>query len=718
MKNVVAVSVDDLFNFVRFREAFGVEISTPNLDRLLDMGTYFDSAYASTPVCNPSRATVLTGQSVFETGIYENVESWERFLSPQDTLPAAFHRAGYETAAVGKNFHSPNISAGYAQGVIDENLRANGLMHEKFGLPFGTGPAPAGVTDEDYVDYDMATKAAALLDGVKAGGDPLFLMAGLFHPHAPFNAPQEYFDLYPLEDIKIPGTTAARDLDLPDFAKQFMPDMGPLFDGMVEQTVQAYLAGISYSDAMLGIILDAMDRNQLWGNTTLVLWSDHGYQMGDRDLWHKFTLWEEAGNAPLIIVDPDQAEPGRVVTTPVGLNQVFPTLTDLAGINTPASVSTRSLAGLLSDDFGTYVPQPVLTYIYGSISMRSEQFRLIRYEDGSLELYNLERDPHQTVNLAALHSAGAIARTEAELARLERVAGAEGVSFHEGRLALPNGGGDDHLVAGNDVARIAGGWGDDTYFVDRSTLITENAGYGEDTIVLRDDVRPQANQLHYYMAAHVENLTLGLVTADITIHANNYANRIVTKNDSIVVYGEGGEDEITTGRGDDRVFGGTHNDFIDADQGNDRLFGGAGADLLDGGRGNDFLFSETGRDRLTGGFGADTFVFTPGVGQDNDVIANFSGPQDWTPDSRDFDVAEDRLVFRDFHFRNKAELRAAFHDTADGVMFAAEGKTVLIYGVKKAELTARNMVLQVTDDDGLVHALTGALHVDTDTGFG
>jgi arylsulfatase A-like enzyme len=152
MKNVVMISVDDLFAYQKFRTTFGVTIRTPNFDRLAAAGTEFTNAFATTPLCSPSRASVLTGRSPFQTGIFSNAENFYQMLPPGQTLPFAFDRAGYQTGIFGKNFHSFDLQQGYGQLVADVVVNSLGLKSQTFGQPNGAGPAPSGVTDSDFAD--------------------------------------------------------------------------------------------------------------------------------------------------------------------------------------------------------------------------------------------------------------------------------------------------------------------------------------------------------------------------------------------------------------------------------------------------------------------------------------------------------------------------------------------------------------------------------------
>ncbi|MEL6234374.1 MAG: sulfatase-like hydrolase/transferase, partial [Pseudomonadota bacterium] len=555
MKNAILISIDDLFNHVRYRDKFGVEVHTPNIDRLAAMGTFFEQAYATTPVCSPSRATIVTGQSMFETGIFGNAEDFYKFIDVQDTIFAAYKTAGYTTVANGKIFHSTALEPGYASGIIDRTTNPTGLNNETFGIPFGSGPAPAGTPDSAFWDYDVVSNAIEFLNS-NAAAAPYFLTVGLVRPHYPTIAPQSYFDLYPLEDI-IDAGISPEGLALPDFARQFLKDNDP--PSATATRIQAYLASVSFADAQLGRLFEAMDEGGHWDDTTVLLFSDHGFQLGDRDFFGKFTLWEEAANAPLIVYDPDQATAGRTVETPISLNQIFPTMTELSGIATPSSVTAQSFAALVDPSLGSHQAKPALTFINGSVGMRDGDLRLIRYEDGSLELYDVAADPQQAVNLAA-DPANRSLLIEA-LRSLRDAARDEQIRLVGETEELVFGAGGEAIIA-TGAGRLIGGLGDDAYFIEAGAIPVETRNGGEDMVVFRASEARDVWQ--YWLPAHIENLTVGIGVNEMTVMGNNLGNRIVANNSRDASL------TVNAGFGDDSVFGSL---------GEDTLIGAGGDDI-------------------------------------------------------------------------------------------------------------------------------------------
>lgn len=690
-KNVVLISVDDLFNYEKFRTFFGVEIQTPNFDRLAAMGNFFEAAYANTPLCNPSRASIMTGQSVFETGIFNNRDNYRTEIDPASLLPAAFHDAGYRTSSYGKNFHKqyePLLDKFFFENVIDETEEPEGFWNDRFGNdPFGVNAPPRSVTDEDYAEHHTFTKAIEQITSDSSA--PFFVMAGAYKPHKPWGVPAEYFDLYPLKDIKIPSAPSKYIDGLPDIARQFAHEWG----APPKKAIQSYLASITFADAQVGRLLDAMDENGRWADTTVVLWSDHGYHLGDKDLWHKFTLWEEAANAPLIVYDPDQSKSGQTISTPVNLNQIFPTLTELTGIETPDTVSAQSFAGLVNNALPAYEEGPVLTYIFGSIGMRSGSHRLIRYEDGSLELYNLDKDPRQLTNLADDPSRKLLLKSLYN--ELEETAQKDGVIFAEDGAILNGTAGDNRFVATDDVTSLSGKRGDDIYFITPDTRVVENEKGGTDTVILRsgDSRLPE----RYRLEDNIENLNVNINQPERTFFGNEQDNKIVSKNTGWL-YGLSGSDTLV---------GTPWNTHAD------RLDGGEGADDIHGGPGDDTILPGPGRDLVTGSSGSDTFIIRPGEG--GIVVADADPTTRSKAFRKDFSVSNDIIHLEGFGFTSAQNAINSFVDTDRGTELSSLGTKLVLYGVSKAELTRESFVIrkQITpyveagtaDDDSIVGSI-------------
>ncbi|HEY2252473.1 MAG TPA: sulfatase [Planctomycetaceae bacterium] len=411
--NVLFIAVDDLNHWVghlgRNRQT-----KTPNIDRLAARGVTFTHAYCAAPVCNPSRAALMSGLRPSTTGVYDNGEDWRTVIPEDRCLTTTFRKAGYFVAGTGKIYHGgfPRRSEwdDYFNRVGNDPVPAGdkGVGGIKFGA--------VDCRDEDLREWKIVGYGIEQLQ--KKHDQPFFLAVGLHKPHMPWFVPRKYFDLHPLSEIELPPH---RDDDLADVPPAGVKMAAPQGDhaqiiasGRWKEAVQAYLAAISYTDAMIGRLLDAFDESAYAKNTIIVFWGDHGWHLGEKQHWRKFALWEEATRAPLIWVAPGVTKPGGVCDRTVDFMSIYPTLTDLAGIPTPAHVEGRSIRSLLADP-GSAWDQPALTtFGFNNHAVRSAGWRFIRYANGDTELYDETADPYEWTNLA---QKPASAQRVAELAR-------------------------------------------------------------------------------------------------------------------------------------------------------------------------------------------------------------------------------------------------------------------------------------------------------------
>ncbi len=419
--NVLFIAVDDLSDWVG---AFGgnPQAVTPNIDRLAKMGVSFQRAYCASPVCNTSRTALLTGLRATTTGIYSNGAIFRDNPKFADhvTLPQAFKNAGYSSFAGGKIFHQP-------QGEHSDPVSWSEIYNPTMGTP---GPpkdqrpingidftpregfsklrentdawdwGPIDTPKEETNDWKTAAGAAKIL--TNPPDHPFFLAAGIFRPHLPFYAPREFFDRFPLEDIKRPPVLDNDREDLPAAARaigtlEVYPYIAEA--GQEKAAIQGYLASTAFADACIGLMLDALEKSPERENTIIVLWGDHGWHFGDKKLWSKNTTWERSCRVPFIMVVPGLTPKGVESRRTVNLLDIYPTLAEIAGIPAPGNLDGRSLVPLLKDP-GIAWPYPSLTIkTYGMYSVRSERHRYIRYRDNSEELYDHDEDPHEWHNL-------------------------------------------------------------------------------------------------------------------------------------------------------------------------------------------------------------------------------------------------------------------------------------------------------------------------------
>jgi arylsulfatase A-like enzyme len=262
--------------------------------------------------------------------------------------------------------------------------------------------APLDCKDNEIPDWDITDYGIASLG--KKHDKPFFLAVGFHKPHMPWNVPRKWFDLFPLESIKLPPHLETDLADVPPAGVRMARPEGDhaamLQSGRWKEAVQAYLATVAYCDMNLGRLLDAFEKSAYRDNTIIVLWGDHGWHLGEKSHWRKFALWEEATRAPLMWVVPGLTKPGTISDRTVDFMSIFPTLTDLCGIPTPKHVEGRSIRPLLANANASWDQAAVTTYRYKNHTARSAGWRYIRYANGEEELYDEVKDPNEYVNLA------------------------------------------------------------------------------------------------------------------------------------------------------------------------------------------------------------------------------------------------------------------------------------------------------------------------------
>jgi arylsulfatase A-like enzyme len=397
--NVLFLPVDDLNHWVGH---FGrnVQTKTPNLDRLAKRGVTFTNAHCAAPVCNPSRAALLSGKRPGATGIYDNGQPFEQAITPADSLVTQFKNAGYETLGMGKLWHGglawPHqwTATGPAEKPEQAKVEDRSIGGIRFGIIDGGDGA---VSDTQIANYGIAELG-------KPHPKPFFLTLGFHKPHMPWNVPRKYYDMHPLADIQLPPVKADDLADIPPAGIKMAKPAGDhatvLASGRWKEAVQAYLAAVSYLDGQIGRVLDALEKSPYQNNTIICLWGDHGWHLGEKEHWRKFALWEEATRAPLIWVAPGVTQPGGVCTRPVDFMSIYPTLCGLAGIARPAWVEGHDLKPLLANPAAEWPHAAITTYGRNNHAVRTDRWRFIRYADGGEELYDHQQDPYEWTNLA------------------------------------------------------------------------------------------------------------------------------------------------------------------------------------------------------------------------------------------------------------------------------------------------------------------------------
>lgn len=443
--NILFIAVDDLNDWTGFLGGHPQAL-TPNMDALAKTSTVFACAHATATACQPSRNSVLWGLHPIRTGWYENLFNRKEVDRVSDSiakistaLPLFFKNQGYQTMMAGKVFHyGPADGRGMENQFWDEiqeeyplskEFRERGHNYgDNFYHPFPSGGSPIVarygdnipgnslcggplVRDKDIPNGEMPDEYFASWGEAKLAADydkPFFLALGFVRPHVPFTAPAEFFEFFKEDSIQIPDVPDQEMSDIPVYGKSmalgFLPggdhhtvlDMGPEYWA---DLVRSYLASIAFVDAQVGRVLDALEKSPYADNTIVVLWSDHGQNLGEKLMWRKMNLWEEASHVPLLIHETGRKK-GQTVDVPVSLLDLYPTLVELAGFKVPEYLDGSSLIPLITEPETSW-DTPVLTsWMYDNFAVRSKQWRYIRYRDGTEELYDHHSDPEEHFNLA------------------------------------------------------------------------------------------------------------------------------------------------------------------------------------------------------------------------------------------------------------------------------------------------------------------------------
>lgn len=433
--DILFISIDDLNDWVGPLGGHP-QAHTPNMDRLAEQGMVFTNAQAPALLCNPSRTALFTGLRPSTTGIYLNQPDWRNVdrLEGIRTIPRYFREEGYNTNGAGKLFHSSTYNTQAYFGFNDTTAWDTYYPSLDRQLPDEIRPHDRPANNNPYSpNFDWSAVIAddrAMGDGqviawseqqlAKPDGPPRFSGVGIYRPHLPWYLPQEYFDLFPLDTIQLPPVIDNDLGDIPDIAVQLftgganMPAMGlhkwVLEAGMWEEGVRAYLASIAFADAMLGRLLDALEQSGRGEHTVIVLWSDHGWHLGEKERWRKQTLWRESTRVPLIIVAPGISQAGTHTNAPVSLMDLYPTLVELVGLEEPHDLEGVSLVPLLKNPGAPWDRAVVTTNGFRNHAVANERYRYIRYSDGTEELYDLSSDPNEWRNLAGTPALSAVQR--------------------------------------------------------------------------------------------------------------------------------------------------------------------------------------------------------------------------------------------------------------------------------------------------------------------
>lgn len=425
--NVLMIAIDDLNDWVGCLGGHP-EVKSPHIDRLAASGRNFINAHCVVPVCSPSRVSVMSGVHATTHGSYDLGPSYQSIqrLENVPTMQAYFKSQGYRTIAGGKVLH--HGFSGPLASDIDETLpgKKGGPRPPKKQLKgeqdnrgwksgskaWDWGAYPE--TDDEMGDYTLAKAAAEVLK--KEHDTPFFLSVGIFRPHVPMFVPQKWFDLYDKETLTLPNASLS---DMDDIPPNFSGSMfvepthaEVLEKGYWREMVHAYLACVSFADMCVGTVLDGLNNGPNKDNTIIVLWSDHGFHLGEKQRWAKRSLWEESTRSPLIIAGPG-IKPGKCPEA-VSLLDIYPTLVEQCGLPSNSHLEGLSLSPQLDDPLTSRKVPALSSSFYGNHAIRTKDWRYIRYKDGAEELYDHRKDPDEFQNLAQSPEYAEIKRSLAE----------------------------------------------------------------------------------------------------------------------------------------------------------------------------------------------------------------------------------------------------------------------------------------------------------------
>lgn len=428
--NILFISIDDLNDWINIGAWSGrIGIKTPNFERLAKMSMTFLNCGVPAPACAPSRVSIMTGVHPVKSGItgWRHPE-WRKVpsLSKVETIEQFFKARGYTTLGAGKiyhtqapprvisnqseahgwNFYFPSVSIPVPFQVRAPKEIIN--IHNVTNIPqpdyFSWGPIP--LEDKFMADYQMVDWANYTLS--QKHDKPFFLAIGFTKPHDPWEVPQKYFDLYPIDSIQ--DVEVKKD-DLKDTWIHGRRTLDKFIAGnqQTKKVIQAYMATISFADAMLGRLLDGLESSRYKDNTVIILWSDHGMHMGEKENWEKFTLWERSLRVPLFLKIPGVTKPGTISKSPVGAIDIFPTLADIVGEIPPSYCDGESLLPIIKNNKAGH--RPVLSAYevkdsigldpYNAYSIRTNRYRYIYYPPSGLEeLYDHNLDDNEWNNIA------------------------------------------------------------------------------------------------------------------------------------------------------------------------------------------------------------------------------------------------------------------------------------------------------------------------------
>jgi len=440
--NVLFIAIDDMNDWAGFLDTHP-QVQTPNMDTLATQGVSFTNAHVPAPICGPSRTAIMSGLWPASNGIYTNAISYRRQMPHLISLPEYYRQNGYHVMGVGKIFHGGDSNIpegafdeyGFRGGSgspftkeelgLDKQAPFNRVIKngKEYRLPLNGFPAdrhwrssntfdwgPVDVPDEEFSDTQKANWAMEKLQ--ETHEKPFFLAVGFDRPHQPLYNPKRFHDMYPVDEVVLPQTIDGDLKDLPRSGREYAlaPNTSGLHRsveeyGQWEEAVSSYLASISYVDDLVGQIMAALEKSGYADNTLIVLWSDHGWHLGEKEHWGKATGWYRSTHIPLIIAParahaPDGFKPHSESKRLVNLLDLGPTIADMTNVPIRKEWQGKSLLPLVQNPDQEWQSHTITTSGRGDHTITTERWQYLHYFDGAAELYDLQNDPDEFVNLA------------------------------------------------------------------------------------------------------------------------------------------------------------------------------------------------------------------------------------------------------------------------------------------------------------------------------
>jgi arylsulfatase A-like enzyme len=427
-KNVIILMADDFNRWTGMNDYYPYpESNTPNIDALATQGIYFSDANSSFPVCNPSRNAFWSGFRPTTSGIISNQGGFIREQTGFEsiiTMHQYFMQNGYYTVGAGKLYHATSMGAYDTDPdnwnkIIDWETGSEGGTQISWRSSVSGNDVPswsAGTFNIDEAsDTKLANAIAEEITNYNQQDKPFFIACGFFRPHLPWNSHMQFWNLY--DTSKVSPLLGYMDNDLDDIpgakASNYHDDI--LSNDKWKEAVWAYMASCSYADYNIGIVLDALNKSQFKDNTIVVVCGDHGWHLGEKEQWGKGTEYEQASRTMLTIYDPSSAGNGQICSIPVSLQDVYPTLIDIAGLPDKSDVEGNSLKELLDNPHDANWEKPIMMYAKGSPILKTNEWRLVRGGDlagtARPQLYNIENDPYEFENLYDISSYASVLQT-------------------------------------------------------------------------------------------------------------------------------------------------------------------------------------------------------------------------------------------------------------------------------------------------------------------